>query len=277
MQPQRPPEGEYPDDLVIGAPASFSPATRTPWDDGPPDDLVIGAFADYVPPLETDYEYEDDGWASFEGATAQAPASHRKHLLFDITREFLETAILAVLVFLMVKAAFGTYVVQGHSMDPTLDNGEFLLVSRLHYAAIRGSKWLPGLEDQYIVGPPQRGDVVVVLQHSALGGDRDLVKRVVGLPGETVEINNGHVYINGRLLFEPYITTEWSGTKPVLRLNDNEYYVLGDNRNNSSDSRMFGAISEELIQGRVIGSPWPPANFGTDLGLRPTLAADATR
>lgn len=191
-----------------------------------------------------------------------------------------ETGVLAVLVFLCVRATFGTYNVEGRSMDPTLQDGEFLFVSRLQYAKLdlgRLSAVIPFLgQDGYLLGPPSRGDVIV-LKDPRAAAEKDLVKRIIGLPGDTVEIANGRVYINGRLLDEPYIQAAWTGSKPKVVVTEGEYYVLGDNRENSSDSRFFGLVPEGLIEGRVVASPWPPSKIGTNLGVKPTLAAEVTR
>jgi signal peptidase I len=215
------------------------------------------------------------------GPAPTAPAVRRRRRTRSHVRELVETGILAVLVFLLVRSAAGTYAVEGHSMDPTLADGEFLVVSRLQYAHFNLGKlgaWIPGVGDgeHWLLGKPGRGDVVVLKDPRDPAG-KDLVKRIVGLPNETVEIVDGHVYIDGKLLAEPYITAAWSGSRPRVTLGQAEYFLLGDNRNNSSDSRVFGVVPEDLLEGRVIGSPWPPAHLGIDFGGSPKLSAEETR
>lgn len=226
--------------------------------------------------------WEEQPW--FEPAaepTAAAAVSQHRSRRRLVVRELVETGILAVLVFLCVRATLGTYSVEGHSMDPTLGDGEFLVVSRLQYATFDAGRflsWLPLVGDSahHVFGPPSRGDVVVLKDPRDPNG-KNLVKRIIGLPGETVEIADGRVYIDGRLLDEPYIMAKWAGSKPRIVVGAHEYFVLGDNRNNSSDSRFFGLVPEDLLEGRVIGSPWPPARVGKNFGAEPTLGANVTR
>ena len=232
----------------------FVPSGAVPyWEDWPfaePDDAATGA--------------------------ARSPGSRGRHAI----REVVETGVLALLVFLCIRAALGTYSVEGHSMDPTLQDGEFLFVSKLHYLKVDLGKLgsiIPFIgSDGYLLAVPSRGDIVV-LKNPREPVQQDLVKRIIGLPGETVEIAGGRVYIDGRLLDEPYIAGAWTGSSPKVFVPDGEYYVLGDNRGNSSDSRSFGPVAEEMIEGEVVASPWPPSKFGAMVGARPTLANDVTR
>ncbi|MBA4180842.1 MAG: signal peptidase I, partial [Anaerolinea sp.] len=236
----------------------------------------------FSPPAEVEYW---DGWPAVppEDATDVPASPRRSSRGRRFIRELVETSVLAILVFLSVRATFGTYSVEGRSMDPTLENGEFLLVNRLQYAKLefgRLGSMLPFVGDEdgtrYIFGAPARGDVVI-LKDPRNPIEKDLVKRIIGLPGDVVEISDGHVYVNGRLLDEPYILGDWDGSKSKVVIPSGQYYVLGDNRRNSSDSRFFGLVPERLIEGRVLGSPWPPSKFGTNLGVRPTLADEVTR
>ena len=155
----------------------------------------------FAPVSEAAYGGE---WPDVAPDELSAPASPRRGSRSrHVVREVVETGLLAVLVFLCVRATFGTYNVEGRSMDPTLEDGEFLFVSKLQYAKLdlgRLSAVVPFLgSDGYLLGPPSRGHVVV-LKDPRLPAEKDLVKRIIGLPGETVEIANGRVYINGRLL-----------------------------------------------------------------------------
>jgi signal peptidase I len=199
-------------------------------------------------------------------------------------RETVETLLMALLVFLAVRASFQNYRVHGHSMDPTLADGELMLVNRLEYAEInleKLSQFLPFIDPgndprRDVFHSPERGDVIVLKDPRDPSGDR-LVKRVIGLPGEKIEIAEGRVYINGRLLHEPYIASPWSGTAPPIRIPDGQYYVMGDNRGNSEDSRYFGLVERDLIIGKTAVIFWPKDSFGLAPSESPALDSQVTR
>jgi len=109
-----------------------------------------------------------------------------------------------------------------------------------------------------VLHPPERGDVVVLLRP----GERDYIKRIIGLPGDTVEVKNGQVLVNGVVLDEPYITDPARQNVPARQVEPERYFVMGDNRNNSSDSRSFGTISAKDIVGRAWIVYWPPSSWG---------------
>jgi signal peptidase I len=130
------------------------------------------------------------------------------------------------------------FLIEGTSMEPNFHNQERIVVSRLDY-------WL---------GKPERGQVIVFRydQHTYL------IKRIIGLPGEKVEINAGQVYVNGEPLAEAYIAETCTlCQKQAWLLGEDEYFVLGDNRNTSLDSHNFGPIKESQIVGRVRVRYWP--------------------
>ena len=174
--------------------------------------------------------------------------------------EALETLLLGVGAFLILQASVQNFRVQGESMDPTLVNQQHLLVSKLAYAVLPTQTALAatvGVPDDaaYVFNPPQRGDIVVF--HLADRQGADLVKRVVGLPGETVEMRDGRVYIDSELLEEPYLRGfDDSNEEPVL-VQEGHYYVLGDNRGVSFDSRSMGPIDQAHIIGKAWISYWP--------------------
>jgi len=161
----------------------------------------------------------------------------------SIIRDILETVLLTVVIFVVVNALTGRFQVRGSSMEPTLHSGQYLIVSRLSYR----------------LGDPQRGDVIVFEPPN--GTQDDYIKRIIGLPGETVEARGGSIWIDGLQLEEPYV----SGTAPyngAWDLQDDEYFVLGDNRPNSSDSHSWGPLPRDNIVGKTWVCYWPPQYWG---------------
>jgi signal peptidase I len=112
----------------------------------------------------------------------------------------------------------------------------------------------------HLFGTPERGDVIVF--RSPNNPDRDFIKRVIGVPGDTVEIRSGAVYVNDEPLAEPYITGHTGCPCGPFVVAPGTYFVLGDHRNNSSDSRVIGAIPEESIIGKALFSYWPLSEVG---------------
>jgi signal peptidase I len=159
-------------------------------------------------------------------------------------RDVLETLLLAAVIFVLVNTLTGRYEVQSISMEPTLHEGQYLIVSKLSY-------WLR---------PPQRGDVVVLDppdQRSTI----PYIKRVIGLPGDHIQVRDGRVWIDGVALNEPYVSGPALYQEDVV-LAEDEYLVLGDNRNNSSDSHVWGALPRENILGKAVFRYWPPEKWG---------------
>jgi signal peptidase I len=156
--------------------------------------------------------------------------------------DILETIILAVILYFGINAISARVRVDGFSMIPSLQNGEYVLVSRLSYK----------------LDSPQRGDIIVF----GLPGNQtqDLIKRVIGLPGETVSIQKNMVKINGVPLEEPYIEQEplYTGEWTVP---EGQLFVLGDNRNDSKDSHQWGYLPMENIIGKALVIYWPPSEW----------------
>jgi len=159
-------------------------------------------------------------------------------------RDLLETLVLALIIFLVVNTFTGRYEVQSISMEPTLHEGQYLIVSKVAY-------WFSG---------PQRGDIIVLDPPNARS-EIPYIKRIIGLPGEKVEVRDGRVWINGIALNEPYISGPPTYTDKRI-LETEEYLVLGDNRNNSSDSHIWGVLPRENIIGKSIFRYWPPEKWG---------------
>jgi signal peptidase I len=143
------------------------------------------------------------------------------------------------------------FYIPSESMTPTLLIKDRVLVNKLSYR----------------MHAIHRGDVVVFERPPAeLGGDpaiKDLIKRVVGLPGETVEGKDGHVLVNGKAIAEPYLPKDTvTSTFPPTAVKPGQIWVMGDNRPNSKDSRFFGTISDDLVVGRAFIRVWPITNIG---------------
>lgn len=162
-----------------------------------------------------------------------------------VVREIVETVVLALLIFLLIRVVIQNFRIEGYSMEPNLHQGQYLIVNKAVY------RWLH---------EPRRGDIVVFEYPRA--PDRDFIKRVIGLPGETVEVRDGSVYIDGVLLDEPYLSEPTPGNVAPRTMGPGEYFVLGDNRDNSSDSRSWGPLPRKNIIGKAWLSYWPPQMWG---------------
>ena len=201
-------------------------------------------------------------------------------------RELAETLLLAGLLFLAVRASFQNFRVEGASMNPSLENGEYLIVNKLSYAKIDIGffDWLPFFDSgdnsvRHLWGNPERGDVIVFEAPTSVG--RDFIKRVIGLPGDTVDIHpdSGEVDVNGQKLDEYYIQgTTRCGEQCVYHIppagtdaafqecgSGECYFVMGDNRQNSSDSRQGWLVPVENIIGKTMITYWHEGGPNIDL------------
>ena len=163
-----------------------------------------------------------------------------RRFVFDL----LETIILSVLLFLAIDAVSARIRVDGISMKPTLKDGEFVLINKL-----AGEK----------IGEPRLGDVIVF--HYPHDPQQEYIKRIVGLPGDSINIMQGVVYVNGVALVEPYIQDQ-PDYQSQWQVPDGQLFVLGDNRNNSSDSHRWGAVPLDLVVGKALFVYWPPQEWG---------------
>lgn len=162
-----------------------------------------------------------------------------------VLREVVETIALTVLMFLVFRFAFQNYRVDGHSMVPTLQDQQYILVNR----------------SAYLFHPPERGDVIVF--EYPIDPTQDYIKRIVGIPGDHVQVDQqGVVTINGVQLREPYVNAITNPYEPTdLTLKADQYFVLGDNRGDSSDSRAWGPVPRQNIIGKAWMVYWPLGNF----------------
>jgi len=174
------------------------------------------------------------------------PSLRRSRFLSELA----ETLVLVLLLYTLVNLATERFYVEGPSMEPSFVTGQFVLVSRLNY----------------LFGEPRRGDIVVFNSPEYVDqpDHPPLIKRLIGLPGEHIEIRQGQVYVDGALLDQPYINNPQT---PFLRndgdwqLGPDEFFVLGDNRAHSEDSGEFGAVSRERLSGRALVRYWPPSDW----------------
>lgn len=157
---------------------------------------------------------------------------------FELTKWFI---LAALLIYVLHSFVITVYIVSGESMVPNLNNGDFVLVDKVKYDFV----------------DPQRGDVVVV-RYPGDPENKYYVKRIIGLPGETVKVSGGNVYIDDQLLEERYLD-EQVKTEPdsVYNIPPSEYFTVGDNRSVSSDSRVWGSAERRFIMGRVEATFWP--------------------
>jgi signal peptidase I len=168
-------------------------------------------------------------------------------------REILETIVPAILIALLINLFLAQATrVYGQSMEPSLHTDQRLVVEKLSYNRFM-RHWL-GLSG------PQRGDVVVIRLQTQ--GDELLIKRVIGLPGDVVEIHDGRVFVNGQVLLEPYLAGATAGFYGPTIVPPLQVFVLGDNRGFSNDSRSFGTIPLEEVVGRAWFSYWPLEQIG---------------
>ncbi len=211
----------------------------------------------------------------------EAPRKQRTYV-----RDAVEILLIALVLYLIIWNALQTVRVDGHSMDKTLNDGDLLLASKVSYA----------------IGSPQRGDIVVLVP--PIDKTKDFIKRIIGVPGDIIEIIPGDAKTNpvvfARILIkpggagtfqelqEPYLTEDWTegpaccnpAAKPATTLVTNvatpitipadEYFVMGDNRNHSEDGRFFGFVPKKDIVAKAFLRIWPLGHFG-GLGPGPTL------
>ncbi len=172
----------------------------------------------------------------------EPPTRPRRSPALNFVLEVLQTVVMALILYFVIDQVLGRVRVENISMLPTLKAGEFILVNKLAYR----------------VGDYHRGDVVIF--HYPRDPHEDYIKRIIGLPGDVVLVQGGLVYINDRPLTETYISAppSYSGTWTVP---EGEIFVLGDNRNQSSDSHSWGFVPSSLVVGRALVVYWPLDNF----------------
>ncbi|MFN2164838.1 MAG: signal peptidase I [Anaerolineae bacterium] len=163
------------------------------------------------------------------------------HAVWEVASTIVPAVLIALLINVFVVQAT---TIDGPSMQPNLYGGYRVMTEKITYHFLHG---------------PRRGDVVVI---DMPGEEIPLIKRVIALPGETVEVRDGHVIIDGQPLEEPWVT-QWGGRDyPATRIPPLQVFVLGDNRPSSRDSRTFGPVSIDQLVGHALFIYWPPDRIG---------------
>ena len=178
------------------------------------------------------------------------PESPRRSLLWKETVELGQSLLLGLVLALVIQVFIQPTVVYGQSMEPNLHDNERVILEKVSYR----------------IGLPARGDIVVF---PVEGEPLPLIKRVVGLPGETVEVRSGQVLVDGIAWHEPYASGPTAGNTPLIRVPEGSVFVMGDNRawGGSLDSRRLGAIPLSKLIGRATLAYWPPADAGILRGI----------
>ena len=196
---------------------------------------------------------------------AAGAASNERSTASSLLREVAEVVVLAVILYFGISFAVQAVHVEGLSMFATLDNDDYLIANKIDYR----------------LHPPERGDIVIL--RPPTNNSTDFIKRIIALPGERLLIRDGYVYINGHRLHEPYLPDQWTqqtnsgiwseGEGAVIP--PNQYFVMGDNRNRSQDSRSFGPITRDRIDGKAWFRIWPLDHFGNIYAKMPMLESGA--
>lgn len=226
---------------------------------------IYGKSGDRYAPVLSD----PDNHYEVPSITTTSP--DRKQRRGGILREIVETALIALVIFFGVRMLVLNFRVDGSSMFPNLHDGDMLLVNRNAYESFdlyTLIDWLPGVDhadakEWQPFADPKRGDIIVF--DPPVSSSKPYIKRIIGLPGETVEIRDGNVYIDGELLEESYIEpgiTDCTRECTPWEIPEGQVFVMGDNRQNSSDSRVFGPIDIDSILGRAWVIYWPAGDMG---------------
>jgi signal peptidase I len=163
----------------------------------------------------------------------------------SVWREIIESVILAVILAAVIRIwLLEPFYIPSPSMEPTLYPQDRIIVNKIIYK----------------FRPPQRGDVVVFKY--PLDPQRDFIKRVIAFEGETIEVRTNYVFINGKRLDEPYLPYEVVPDFGPFQVPKDHIFVMGDNRNNSDDSRVWGPLNKKFLVGKALCIYWPPDRLG---------------
>ncbi len=163
----------------------------------------------------------------------------RSHLVRDIV----EIVAITVVIFIALRFTIQSYYVNGTAMQPGLKVNEFVLVNKVAYR----------------IQAPQRGDIIVF--HYPLDTAKDYIKRIIGLPGDTITMDSTHIQVNGLTLNEPYISAPYNPQAFKLTVPPDHYFVMSDNRVSTDDSRTWGTVPRNYIIGKAVMVFWPLLNM----------------
>ncbi|MBA7487372.1 Signal peptidase IB [subsurface metagenome] len=162
-------------------------------------------------------------------------------------RDILLIVVAAVVITLLIQATVQKSSVNGYCMEPGLQDGQQLLINKV----------------VYYFREPERGDIIILHPPPPYSPKTTpFIKRIIGLPGDTIEVKNRAVYVNGSKLDEPYIKEPPAYNFQQKKIPEDEYFVLGDNRNNANDSHVWGTVPRQNIIGKAWLSIWPPSEWG---------------
>ena len=185
-------------------------------------------------------------------AEEPVPAPEQKKGLSENTKEWIKDILIAIVVAFLVLQFIKPTIVQEHSMENTLVANDYLFISKQSYR---------------LFGDPQRGDIIVF--HSSLttsdGSEKLLVKRIIAIPGDTISITGGVVYINGEAQDEPYTKDGYTNTEmDEVYVPEGKLFCMGDNRQNSRDSRdpLIGLVDEDDVLGKAVFRLFPFSRIG---------------
>jgi signal peptidase I len=173
----------------------------------------------------------------------QAQSKRKRSGFLSFVVDIFETLVLSVVLFVGVNIISARIRVDGDSMIPTLISGEYVVVNRMSYR----------------LGNPHRGDIIVF--HFPRNPAEEYIKRIIGLPGDVIEVVNGSVFVNGQPLDENYLDVKINYTGK-WEVPSGQLFVLGDNRNNSSDSHDWGTVPMDYVVGKALMVYWPPPEWG---------------
>jgi signal peptidase I len=154
-------------------------------------------------------------------------------------REIIETLALTLLIFLVIRFVIQSYHIEGTSMQPGLRTDEYVFINK----------------EAYLFHTPERGDVIVF--HFPRDTTQDFIKRVIGLPGDTIKTDSTHVWVNNTELREPYVSTSLNPSAKTWKVPPDDYFVMGDNRPDSYDSRDWDFVPKGYIIGKALVVFWP--------------------
>lgn len=161
----------------------------------------------------------------------------------SLMRELVELLMIALLLFVVIRFVWHGYHMQGANMQPGITSGSYVMVNKA----------------SYLFNSPAHGDIIVF--HYPFNTNQDAMARIIGLPGDTIRTDNSHIWVNGMLLKEPYVSAPSNPASHEWKVPPNSYFVLNDNRQISDDSRNWDALPRDFIIGKAVLIYWPVSDW----------------